>query len=65
MRDLRLSEPNDYNIFLHLDGPSFDELLKLTPVIANRFTNMREAVTLGSVYPLRYAIRPLEILVKT
>jgi hypothetical protein len=56
MRDLRLSEPNDYNIFLHLDGPSFDELLKITPVIANRFTNMREAVTLGSVYPLRYAI---------
>jgi hypothetical protein len=48
-------------VFLRLDGPAFDELLKLvTPTVAKRNTNVREAVTPVSVYPLRYAIWPLE-----
>jgi hypothetical protein len=41
-----LNEPNDYKTFLLLDGPSFDELLKLvTPVYSKRNTNMKEAIT--------------------
>ena len=28
-RNLKLSEPKDYKHFLKLDGPSFDELLKI------------------------------------
>jgi hypothetical protein len=29
LKDLRLSEPSDFQNFLHLDAKSFDELLKM------------------------------------
>jgi hypothetical protein len=53
MTDLRLSEPNGYNIFLWLDGPQFVGLLNtVTPAIDERFTNMQEAVTLSQRVPI-------------
>jgi hypothetical protein len=45
LKDLRLSEPSDFQHFLRLDATSFDELLKMiTPRIEKRNTTMRDAI---------------------
>jgi hypothetical protein len=45
LKDLRLSEPSDFQKFLQLDATSFDELLKMvTPRIEKRNTTMRDAI---------------------
>jgi hypothetical protein len=45
LKDLRLSEPSDFQNFLRLDATSFDELLKIiTPRIEKRNTTMRDAI---------------------
>jgi hypothetical protein len=52
-----MSEPNDWNFFLLLDGPSFDELLEaFTPTVAKRSSDVWKAVAPVSVYPLRYTL---------
>jgi hypothetical protein len=46
MTNLRLSEPNNYNSFLQLDGPTFGKLLKTDiPTVSKRHTNLPEAIT--------------------
>ena len=45
LKDLRLSEPSDFQNFLRLDAASFDYLLKMiTPRIEKRNTIMRDAI---------------------
>jgi hypothetical protein len=45
LKDLRLSEPCDFQNFLRLDATSFDELLKMiTPRIEKRNFTMRDAI---------------------
>jgi hypothetical protein len=46
LKDIRLSEPIDFQNFLRLDATSFDELLKIiTPRIKKkRNTTMRDAI---------------------
>jgi len=45
LKDLRLSEPSDFQNFLRLDATSFDDLLKMiTPRIEKRNTTMRDAI---------------------
>ena len=45
LKDLRLSEPSDFQNFLRLDATSFDELLKMiTPRIEKRNNTMRDAI---------------------
>jgi hypothetical protein len=45
LRDLRVSEPSDYQNFLRLDATLFDELLKIiTPRIEKRNTATRDAI---------------------
>jgi len=45
LKDLRLSEPSDFQIFLRLDATSFGELLKIiTPPIVKRNTTIRDAI---------------------
>jgi hypothetical protein len=48
LRDLRVSEPRDYQNFLRLDATLFDELLKMiTPRIEKRNTTMRDDIPLS------------------
>ena len=48
LKDLRLSEPSDFQNFLRLDTTSFDELLKvITPRIEKRNTTIRDAIPPG------------------
>jgi hypothetical protein len=45
LRDLRVSEPSDFQNFLQLDTTSFDELLKMiTPQTEKRNTTMHNAI---------------------
>jgi hypothetical protein len=45
LKDLRLSEPSDFQNFLQLDATSFDELLKIiTSQTEKRNTTMRDAI---------------------
>jgi hypothetical protein len=45
LKDLSLSEPNDFQNFLRLDATSFDELQKMvTPRIEKRNTTTRDAI---------------------
>lgn len=45
LNELRLSEPNDFQNFLRLDGESFDELLKMVkPKIEKQNTKLRDAI---------------------
>jgi hypothetical protein len=45
LKDLRLSEPSDFQHFPRLDATSFDELLKMvTSRIEKRNTTMRDAI---------------------
>jgi hypothetical protein len=52
MTGLRLSEPNDYNIFLHFNCPSFNGLLEtIAPTTALRNTCTKQSLSV-SIYPL-------------
>jgi len=45
LKDLRLSQPSDFQNFLQLETTSFDELLKIIkPRIEERNTTMRDAI---------------------
>jgi hypothetical protein len=45
LKDLRLSEPSDFQNFLRLDATSFDEMLKMvTSRIEKRNTTMRDSI---------------------
>jgi hypothetical protein len=45
LKDLRLSEPSDFQNFLRLDATSFDDLLKMImPRIEKTNTTMRDAI---------------------
>jgi len=61
MRDLRLSEPNDYSVLVRLVYPSFDELLKCVIPMQEK---QSFPVSFFFFQP-RYALWPLEILSKT
>jgi hypothetical protein len=66
MKDLMLSEPNDYNFFFLLDGPSFLRLFTIvTLAVANRFTNMREAVTLRQHLSITLCYLDSGVILKT
>ena len=60
-----MSEPNNNKTFLRLVGPSFDELLKILTLTIAKNTNVEKQSLPVSVYALRYAIWPMEILFKT
>lgn len=46
LRELRDSEPADYQNFLRMDGSTFDQLLALVrPLIAKQDTNMRDSIS--------------------
>lgn len=46
LRELRDSEPADYQNFLRMDGSTFDQLLALgRPLIAKQDTNMRDSIS--------------------
>jgi hypothetical protein len=45
LKDLRLSEPSDFQKFQQLDATSFDDLLKMiTPLTEKRNTTMRDTI---------------------
>ena len=61
-----LSVPNNYNSLLWLDAPALDELLKTVSPAANKTnTDSKKQSLTVSVYPLRYAIWTVEMLLKT
>lgn len=52
-------------ICLQYDGPSFNGILEtVTPTIAKQILTCKKSLTL-SIYPLCYAILPMEIILKT
>ena len=66
--DLMLSEPSTFILFyfLRFDGPSFEWVFKtVTPKVAKEILTCGKQAFTVSVYPLRYVIWPLEIILKT
>ena len=66
LKDLRLSEPSDFQNFLRLDATSFDELLKLLSQELKKGIILCEMLfPQASICQLHYVTLLLEILLKT
>lgn len=45
LKELRVSEPEDYRNYMHMNSATFDELLKMVaPIISKKNTVMRESI---------------------